>query len=136
MKANVVGDLLDDNILIPLQAIVGTTPIVSDVMSLDNLDGAGLVLNSTGTVAGTWKVEGSNNYTSAKIPNLNQGAQVNSIRWADITTAFGTISQPAGSASTKFYQAYPLVCRFIRVTFTPSSGTGNVSADYCAKGTR
>ena len=133
MKANVVGDLLDDNLLIPLQAIVGTTPIVSDVMSLDNLDGAGLVLNSTGTVAGTWKVEGSNNYTSAKIPNLNQGAQVNSIRWADITAMFGTIS---GSVGTKFYQAYPLVCRFIRVTFTPTSGAGNVSADYCAKGNR
>jgi hypothetical protein len=133
MKANMVGDLLDDNILIPLQAIVGTTPIVSDVCSIDNLDGAGLVLNSTGTVAGTWKVEASNNYVTTKVPNLNQGAQVNSIRWADVTALFGTIS---GSVGTKFYQCYPLVARAIRVTFTPSSGAGNVSADYCAKGTR
>lgn len=136
MKANVVGDLLDDNILIPVQAISGTTPIVSDVCSLDNLDGVGLQLVTTGTVAGTWKIEASNNYVSNKIPNLNQNAQASGIQWSDVTALFGTITQPAGSATSKFYQCHPLVCRFLRVTFTPTSGAGNVSAFYCAKGNR
>lgn len=136
MKANVVGDLLDDNILIPVQAISGTTPIVSDARPIDNLDGVGLQLITTGTVAGTWLIEGSNNYVSNKIPNLNQNAQASGIQWSDITALFGSVTQPAGSATSQFRQCHPLVCRFVRVTFTPSSGAGNVSAFYSGKGNR
>ena len=142
MKANVVGDLLDDNILVFQQTTSGTTPIVCDVCDLNNLDGCGFqFINEAASgptnVTGTWKVEVSQNYISSMRPNLNQGAQVGTTKWSDITSQFTpTIVNPSGSPLSQFVQAYPLLARFVRVTFTPTSGTGVITVLYCGKGTR
>lgn len=130
-----VGDLLGDNVLIPAQAISGTTPIVADVKDLTNVDGCCFQLQSTGTVAGTWKVEVSNDYSSVLRPALDQ--LPNTGLWTDVTSQFSpAITNPAGSATNQFCQMYPFVGRSVRVTFTPSSGAGNVYATYFAKGNR
>ena len=131
--------MLGDNICIALQAISGTTPIVGDIKDLSNLDGCCFQLITTGTVAGAWKVEVSNDYVTANIrPVTNNGPQAAATaHWTDITSQFSpAITNPAGSATSQFVQMYPFVGRSVRVTFTPASGAGNAYATYFAKGNR
>ena len=143
MKANEVGTLLAENILCWQTAISGTTPIVLDVKDLSHLDGCSFqMVNDTGsTVTGTWKIEASNNYSSTKVPNLNQNATRFPPIWTDVTAGFKTlggsaITNPSGSAMSQYVQAYPLVAGAVRVTFTPASGAGTITVLYRAKGNR
>jgi len=80
----------------------------------------------TSTLAGTWAIEVSNNYSP-------DGAAVNGQTpdggiWTDITSAFlPTVTAPAGSPTSQYVQA-DLGAREFRVRFTPSSGTGDILA--------
>lgn len=141
MKANVVGDLLADNIFCYEKLTVGTTPIVLGPVSLSNLDGCSFQLineaNGGSNVTGTWKIEVSNNYTDTSLPSLNQNGARFPAKWTDITSQFSpTITDPSGSPLSQYVQAYPLVAGSIRVTFTPVSGTGLITVLYFAKGNR
>lgn len=139
MKANMVGDLLGDNIVVYEQHITDTTPFVSEPMCLDNLDGCSfqLITDGSSTLSGDYKVEVSNNYVSDKTPNLNQGQQIGQVKWSDITSQFSpSITSPAGSDTNQYVQAYPLVARHIRITFTPASGAGDLTITYSGKGNR
>src|SRR3982750_2774878 len=77
----------DDCHIIALQAIVGTTPIPSKVVGMNDKDSVGMQLISTGTVAGNWKVEVSNDF----VPSTNgsvYGAVTATGNWTDITSEF------------------------------------------------
>lgn len=126
-----------DCIWIPTQAISGTTPIVSAVIpDVRDYDAIGMQLITTGTVAGTWLIEGSNDFVAASNGNA-YGSTSNGTAtgtWSDVTAHFskavaGTaIANPAGSATSQFAQTpNGLRCRCLRITFTPSSGAGNVT---------
>lgn len=152
MKANTVGDFLTDNILSTVIAgteryvsallIDGTTTTFTTVpVDLTNLDGVGMQLindaNGGNHITGTWKIEVSNNYFDAKAPNLGQGTSRFPVKWTDITSQFSpAITNPAGSDLSQYVQAYPLVARWLRVTFTRSAGSGLMTVTYSGKGNR
>jgi hypothetical protein len=94
---------------------------------------------TTGTVAGTWLVEGSNNYVAAGANSY--GAIAAAGEWTDITAAFITnidndpIANPSGSPLEQpAWNRDPLGWRDVRITFTPASGAGNVTLLGYAKG--
>jgi hypothetical protein len=109
-------------------AISGTTPISSPWIP----HGAGplsLQLATDQTVAGAWKIEASNK------PGLDaNGSDANA---SDITAglqAVATGAAPAlaaGAPTSQFVQVQFLKAGSVRVTFTPSSGAGNVIAHGC-----
>ena len=145
MKANTAGDLFDSNIAISLQAISGTTPIVTDgstatvqyPVNMEHFDNIGLVLKTTGTVAGSWLLEASCNYVTVRFPGLNNSTQAGNDVWADCHGVFSTISVPAGSATTQYVQnTSDFAGAFLRITFTPTSGAGSVAAYVFRKGKR
>jgi hypothetical protein len=151
LKSNVAGDFLGDCVLVPPTASSSTLPAANTAfnqtgsngavqplpVNLDNLDGCGFQLVTSGTLTGTWKVEVSNNYVSITMPALSSSYASGAVVWTDVTAQFSpAITNPAGSATNQFVQMYPLVARWVRITLTVASGTGNTTITYCAKGNR
>lgn len=115
------------------KATSGTTPVVSTVMSTENMDvvGAQLITDAAGT--GAWKVEVSNDYDQAETggPPYGQvpGTQspttaASSAHWSDITAGFSPTIAAVTAASS---QAVEINTGFraIRFTYTPATGTAN-----------
>jgi hypothetical protein len=106
-------------------SISGTTPLGPMFVALARRGRFALQLATTGTVAGTWKVFGSN----------KSGADVNGDASAsDVTAAFETaadapISQPAGSPTSQLVQAGDIFFAYVGAQFTPSSGSGTAVAN-------
>jgi len=114
----------------------GTTPVVSDVMGCLLIADVNLSLlvTSTGpTLDGTWLIEASNNYNATE----EYGATPNAGTWHDVTAAFVTAAGGAivavahGTAATYKQMVQVGVTswlsaafRHLRVTFTPTAGTG------------
>src|ERR1700690_3144305 len=111
----------------------GTTPIVI-VLQGPLYANTSLTLFSTGTVAGAWKIETCNDY-------INNGGGLNPSAgsWFDITAAWRKPDSTTGTAiaavtsggSTQYaeYMGNPGIGfggKSLRVTFTPTSGSGNV----------
>ncbi len=99
---------------IPVTAISGTTPIVSSVVTIDGAISVVVTLVVTSTGAGTWKAE------------YSVGGDV----WQNQATASGgvTLTAAAGSGqNTAFTLNVPEGFKLLRITFTPTSGAGNVS---------
>lgn len=104
---------------------------------MQHFDNIGLVLKTTGTVAGTWLIEASCNYVSLRAPTLNNSTQAGNDVWADCHVVFNAITQPSGTALTQYIQnTSEFAGQFLRITFTPSSGAGNVAAYCFRKGKR
>ncbi len=129
MQKNVYGEG-SEGIVIPTQAISGTTPIVSTVTWINMLDNVGYQLVTTGTVAGAWKVEVSNNYAVTWYNNQAAGAG----DWFDYTSRMTTIAAVLSGGSNQIAEHIGCTCRAMRLTFTPTSGAGNVSAYFYGKG--
>lgn len=117
------------------QAISGTTPIVMVLQGPLNVN-TSMGLFSTGTVAGAWKIEVSNDFTTS-MPGMD--VNYNAGNWTDITAAWRTPNATTGTAiaavvsgGTSTYVEYlgNTGCGFggksLRVTFTPTSGAGNI----------
>jgi hypothetical protein len=99
--------------------ISDTNPHASLWINALNYNYAGVVLATTGTLVGTWKVEVSNDDGKTS---------------ADITSAFTpTIAAVASSPNGQYAQMVPIVAKAIRLTFTASSGSGSASAAVALK---
>ena len=106
-------------------AISGTPPNVTPGTPL----GAGAVshqLATTGTVAGSWKIEVSN---KPGVENDNSDASPSDVTAGFQTPAGVAIAAAAGSPTSQFVQSSFVKAGAMRVTFTPTSGAGNV-LDY------
>jgi hypothetical protein len=104
---------------------------------MQHFDNVSFVLKSTGTVAGTWLLEGSNNFVTTKFPTLNNATQAGNDVWANMAAQFTTITQPTGTAQTQYIQnTSDLAVSYLRLTFTPSGGAGSVAAYVFRKGKR
>jgi hypothetical protein len=115
--------------IVPAQAISGTTPIHGIFPGALDFSAFGFQMITTGTVAGTWIVEASNNY-------IVQGYDAVSATgtWDDVTSLLNaTPTVAAGSPTDQYRQIAAYAGRAIRVTFTPSSGAGNVQCFMTAK---
>jgi hypothetical protein len=134
MKATIKGDNATTYILLPATANAGTTPIPSPIDPMHNYDGFSLVLVTTGTLAGSWKVTAADDYTAqAGLQNSPASAG----NFADVSA----LCQPALAAvlsggSKQYVQISPFMGGAIQVTFTPTSGAGSASAYRVAKGNR
>lgn len=87
----------------------------------------GLTLSTlaSSTLAGTWKVYVSNN------SHLVASADA---RWADISSAFSpAIAGQLSGSSDQYIQLGPVYARAIRVTFTPTSGSGSAVVGLMAQ---
>ena len=115
----------------------GTTPVVSNPFGsaglIDDVSLSLLVTSAGPDLDGAWKIEVSNNYNAteeyAQTPNAGT--------WHDVTAAFVTAAGAAiaavahGTAATyaQYVQCgvaawHSFAGRHLRVTFTPSAGTG------------
>jgi len=119
--------------IIPTQAIVGATPIVSPVITTDVIDLLSLQLITTGTVAGTWTMQASNDYISTPMGELGDPSQ--STGHFSSYTGF-TFAAPTGSPTSAILEKSGFGPRAFTLTFTPSSGAGNVTAIMFGKGNR
>lgn len=85
--------------------------------------GMGLTLVADGTLAGSWKIETTTN-------PLAQSAIAPADDPADITSGFSpTIATVTGAGDTtakQFTQVSGVQSGFLRVSFTPTSGTGGI----------
>lgn len=144
MTKDTQGDGTASLVLAPT-AISGTTPIGPVIIDVRDKDAVALQLIVAGgtTPHGSWKVEASLDF----VPGVTSGALGGSSSgaygapafagtWSDITALF---SRPATIAAvtdntTQYVQADPHVdARHIRLTFTPASGSGSVSANVYMK---
>jgi hypothetical protein len=125
-----------DAVVLASTAISGTTPIVSGPIDVRDKDACSLQLVATGSPAGAWKVEASNDFvpgvTSGAVGGSSSGAYGSPAfagTWSDITALFSrptTIATVAAAGSQYVQAESHLDARHIRITFTPTSGTGNV----------
>jgi hypothetical protein len=136
MKSGSTGSVLTTNPTNGPAVTTGVTPVVSNVMGLllnADVSLSLLVTSVAPDLNGAWKIEVSNNYNAAE----EYGATPNPGTWHDITAAFVTAAGAAiaavAAATAATYSQYvqlgvtqwhSFAGRHIRVTFTPSAGTG------------
>ncbi len=123
----------EDRFFLPFTTISGTTAIPGRVIDLRRYDSSGMQFISTGTVAGTWLVEVSNDY----VPTMNGNAYgeiANAGHWSTIPNAqfSPAIATVVSGGSSQPVQAN-LTFRAMRITFTPTSGAGQVAVLGFAK---
>jgi hypothetical protein len=114
-------------------AIVGTTAIPL-ILQGPLFANTSFTLFATGTVAGAWKIEACNDYLIG-----GEGGNPSAGSWVDITLAWRTPNATTGTAIAAVtsggnsqyveYMGNPgigLGAKSLRVTFTPTSGAGNI----------
>lgn len=144
MTKDTSGDGTASLVLAPT-AISGTTPIGPVIIDVRDKDAVALMLIVTGGTSpnGAWLVEASLDFvpgvTSGSLGGSSSGAYgapANTGTWADVTALFSRPTTIAAVTNniTSYHQADPhLDARHIRVTFTPASGSGNVSVQCYMK---
>jgi hypothetical protein len=133
-----------DVVVLPATAISGTTPIVSGPIDVRDKDAVSLQLISTGTTAGAWLIEASLDFVPG-VPGVSTGGSSSGAygvpafagTWSTVTALFAQPSAIAAVVSgggSQYRQALDhLDARHIRITFTPTSGAGNVQANCFRK---
>lgn len=121
--------------IIPTQAISGVTPITSAIITTDVIDLLSLQLVTTGTVAGTWTIQASNDYIATPAGEAYGSQPTQATGTFSSYTGF-TFAAPAGSPTSQFVEKSGFGPRAFKLTFTPSSGAGNVTAIMFGKGNR
>lgn len=106
--------------IIPTQAVSGSvTSAVTNIFFKDNI---GIQLVWTGTLAGTFAVQISADYS----------ADTKTGNWTSIT--LNPVPTAAGSADNAYVDITQISAPFIRVVFTYSSGSGNLTGTIVGKG--
>lgn len=128
MKKNRLGDGQNDRFSTPL-AVSDTNPH-SFQMRIDHVDNVSWVLITTGTLAGAWTFQASNDW--ADDTEFNQVIKAGT--FVDITALFTTLAAVLTGGSTRYAQSVGLAARSVQATFTATSGAGNISAFPFCKG--
>ncbi len=104
--------------------------ITSSVLILQRLPGVSFDLAWTGNPVGTFQVQVSNTYTQNP-----DGSVANAGNWTTIPSASfsGTYPAPAGSPDHGFLDLVGCEAYAVRLHYTSSSGTGNLTVVACAK---
>jgi hypothetical protein len=129
VKHTTRGDNGTSFILIASQAISGTTPIVAQ-FPMQQYDGVALVLVTTGTVHGAWTIGAANNGLGNSTLNNPGGTGT----YGDVTSLCAPAIAAVTAAGAQAVQIVPFGWGGGQLTFTPSSGSGNVAAYIFAKG--
>jgi hypothetical protein len=105
-------------------AISGATSIQSSPVGIKFTDNVSIQIQSTGTLAGTFAVQVSNDFD----PNLPTATA----NWSDL--ALSAVPTLAGSSDSILIDLTQVSAPFIRLSYTATSGAGNISATIAAKG--
>lgn len=124
MSRSLAGDVLN-------LAISDTAAHVSRPVAIRRIRAVSLQLIAGGTLAGSWKIEASNDYRE----NAQGQAEVAGT-WSDVTamfkrpdgTAIAAVVDGTAATETQFAWCAPLVAGSFRVTFTASAGSGTAQA--------
>lgn len=104
--------------------------ITSPATSINKLSGISYDLTWTGTTAGAFAVQVSNSYS------INaEGATLTAGSWNTLPTSSftGTYPVPAGGPGNGFLDVVGTEAAWVRLVFTPSSGTGTLTVLAAAK---
>jgi hypothetical protein len=101
-------------------------------MRIDHVDNVSFVLITTGTLAGAWTFQASNDW--ADDTEFNQLIKAGT--FVDITTLFTTVAAVLSGGSARYAQSVGLAARSVQATWTATSGTGTISAFPFAKGSQ
>lgn len=106
------------------------TDQTSKVSIIQNLPGISYELSWTGTTNGSFSFQVSNTYRQGP-----SGAALNAGTWTTLDSSVfsGTIPAPSGSPGSGFVDIIGTQAYAIRVLFSRSSGTGNLTITACAK---
>ena len=127
------GSSMHEGFFFDRKAVSTTTALVSQTYMLEKLEGVSVQLVTTATVAGAWLIEISNDFQGP----MDNATPTGTAHYTDVTALFlPTIGAVSSGGSNQFAQIPYLAARAWRVTFTPSGGTGTVSAYVFAKGTQ
>ena len=107
-------------------SMTGTTTISSSAMFVGDTSLYSIQAVWTGTPAGTMKLQASNDPTPAigTIPYTVSN-------WSDITYSFLTLT---GSAGNYLWSVDNCAYKFVRITYTNTSGSGSLAAIMVRKG--
>lgn len=109
--------------------MTGTAVVLSNVMDLLCVDQATLEIIITGTPTGTLSVEGSDRYQ----PIENNAVTFTPLAAAAVTPALPAVAG-AGSSTIVALTAQALGCRYFRLRYVNSSGTGVLNVWFSGKG--
>ncbi len=130
MKHTTFGDMGAQYVLLAPTAVADTNPhqVVDDLMGFD---GAGLVLVTTGTLAGAWTFQGINGWQPGGINN--------NLARPGVSGNVSTLASPALAAvltggSSQAVQLVPFMWGALGITFTATSGSGNIAVYRTKKG--
>lgn len=93
-----------------------TTPIVSDTIKVKGVDTIAFDIATTDTVDGTWSAEVSSDEADTKV-------------WLDRAAMEDAPTWPTGTTQSATVTVSMLGFKFLRLTFTPIEGSGDVSAE-------
>lgn len=110
-------------------AMTGTDTITSDAIPVDQLWGFAIQAVWTGTPNGQLKLQASCD-APLRAGQVSDGDS-NVTNWVDVSDSFYTVSGTAGNYMWNFAS---VGFRFVRLSYTNVSGTGELSAVLCAKG--
>jgi len=113
--------------------VADTNPHNLTPFSMQEFDYIALQLHTTGTtLAGTWTIEGSNDYS----PGGEYNERPNAGNWFSITALFDSIAAvTAGAPTVRGTNALRSIgYKYIRPVFTASAGSGTILGYPSAKG--
>jgi hypothetical protein len=114
--------------ILPQGPISGTTPKLGRAASLRATGKINLQLVTDGTVDGTWKVLGSNKDGGDVIWDEEASDITAAFTQPGTSTSVETVDHSAPATQSQMVQAGPVYCAYVNVKFTPTAGSGNVSA--------
>lgn len=117
------------NILVPYVVLNGTSmasTITSNPTNIIGLESVGYSVAWTGTPTGTFSVQISNDYAQT-----STGSVYNAGTWTTLTLS-GTPAA-SGSASNGYLDVYGCSAAWMRLVYTASSGSGNLTAVVAGK---
>lgn len=103
-----------------MSATITSTP--TNILWLDNV---GIQLIFTGTPTGTFSVEVSNDYAT------ENGTPIDSGTWTAIS--FGSAPTAGGAAGNIYLDINQLSAAYVRVVYSPTSGSGTLDAYITGK---
>lgn len=113
-----------------INAVSMATSITGPATVIQSLPGISYDVSWTGTPTGTFSVQVSNTVVIGPA-----GTVLVAGNWSTLPAAafVGTIPAPAGSASFGFIDVVGTEAYAVRLVYTASSGTGNLTAVVCSK---
>jgi hypothetical protein len=112
--------------IIPTQS--GASTITSRATNIQFLDNIGIQINFTGTLSGTIAVQVSADYAQNTVGSSNVSSPGN---WIPVPTLSAIIA--SSEPSSVYFDINQISSPYIQAVWTPTSGTGNITAIITAK---